>query len=151
MQIKIEPYKEKASQFAQRLGDIRFTGQIVFVVLVLLITWSGIKSIQTNYGLQKQISVLKQQNAVQQLQNNNLKLQNDYFNTDQYLELAARQNFGLASSGEKELVVPANVALAYTVDIPNKTAPAAADTKQPAYQKNVESWVNFFLHRPSSN
>ena len=151
MHKKIETYKVKITQFTQRLGDIRFTGQIVFVVLVLLITWSGIKSIQTNYGLQKQISVLKQQNSVQTLQNNNLQLQNDYFNTDQYLELAARQNFALANAGEKELIVPPSVALAYTVDIPTQVVPIATGAQQPGYQKNVESWVNFFLHRPTAN
>jgi cell division protein FtsB len=151
MKINIELYKQKIVQFTQRLGDIRFSGQIVFVILVLLITWSGVKSIQTNYDLQKQISVLKQENSVQALRNNNLKLQNDYFQTNQYLELAARQNFALANPGEKMLIVPESVALAYTVDIPSTTTEAPAAAKQPTYQKNIESWVNFFLHRPSAN
>ncbi len=74
--------------------------------LVLLISWSGIKAIQTNYGLQKQISGLKQQNAVIRLQNENLALKNQYYNSDQYLELSARQNFGLAVPGEKEINRP---------------------------------------------
>src|SRR5665213_736281 len=114
MKIKTAQYKQKAVIYAQRLGDIRFTGQLVFALIVLLVTWSGIKSIQTNYGLQKQISALNQQNTVQQLQNNNLALQNNYLNSNQYLELAARQNFGLAAPGEKEIIVPESVALAYT-------------------------------------
>jgi len=40
----------------------------VFTVIVLLISWSGVKSIQTNYGLQKQISKLQQENDVAKLQ-----------------------------------------------------------------------------------
>lgn len=150
MHINTTEYKDKAVRFTQQLGDIRFTGRIIFIIVVLLITWSGVKSVQTNYKLQKQISVLKQQNSVQELKNNNLKLQNDYYATNQYLELSARQNFGLGLPGEKMLIVPPSVALTYTVDIPNAKT-ETAESKQPAYQKNIQSWVNFFLHRPNSN
>jgi len=149
MQIKIEPYKQKALTFLQRLCDVRFTGQVVFVVIVLLISWSGIKTIQTNYGLQKQISALKQQNEVQKLQNNNLSLQNEYYNTNQYLELSARQNFGLAMPGEKEIIVPESVAMAYTVNLPGDNS-SQSNSSKPVYEHNFQSWVNFFLHRQSA-
>lgn len=137
---------EKITDYLQRLGDVRFIGQVVFVIIVLLTSWSGVKSIQTNYGLQKQISALKQQNELQKLQNDNLELQNQYFNSNQYLELAARQNFGLAKPGEKEILVPKNVALAYTVDLPSLTKDEKPKAK-PVYQHNFQSWVDFFLHR----
>lgn len=150
MQIKTEQYKQKALFYAQRLGDARFAGQVVFAVIVLLITWSGVKSVQANYGLQKQISALNQQNAVQQLQNNNLALQNEYLNSNQYLELAGRQNFGLAAPGEKEVIVPASVALAYTVNLPTTVTQQTIVNPQPSYQRNFEAWVNFFLHRQSN-
>ena len=118
------------------------------MVLVLLMSWSGVKVIQTNYGLQKQITILKQQNTLQQLQNQNLALQNQYYNSNQYLELSARQNFSLASPGEKEVIVPGNIALSYDVPFETKSAPQnTLVTKQPTYQRNFESWVNFFLHR----
>jgi cell division protein FtsB len=150
MQIN-KRYLDKAQEFVARLGDVRFAGQIVFVIIVLLISWSGIKSIQTNYQLQKQISGLKQRNDVQKLENNNLALQNDYFKSSQYLELSARQNFGLAQPGEKEIIVPQNVALAYTVDLPSDTQNQKASDQQPAYQKHFQAWVDFFLHRTNNN
>ena len=149
MQIKNQ-YIGKALAFLRRLGDIRFAGQVVFVIIVLMISWSGVKTIQTNYGLQKQITALNQQNQLQKLQNDNLALQNQYFNSNQYLELSARQNFGLAAPGEKEIIVPQSVALAYTVNLPSTNKPDLTKVKQPAYQRNLESWVNFFLHRRSS-
>jgi cell division protein FtsB len=144
--MEINTVTKKVSDFVRRLGDTRFAGQVAFVVVVLLISWSGIKTIQTNYELQKQISGLRQQTDVQKLQNNNLALQNDYFKSNQYLELSARQNFGLAAPGEKEIIVPQSVALAYTVDPPTGKTPSASD-HQPTYQKNFQSWVDFFLHR----
>jgi cell division protein FtsB len=143
-------YKEKVLFYLQRLSDLRFAGQVLFVVIVLLVSWSGVKSIQTNYGLQKQISAINQQNALQKLQNDNLALQNQYLNSNQYLELSARQNFGLAAPGENEIVVPASVALAYTVNLPGPAKVDNAQARQPAYQRNFESWVDFFLHRQNT-
>jgi cell division protein FtsB len=148
MQDKIKNYQKQLYNFALQLRDVRFAGLMLFVVIVLLISWSGVKSIQTNYELQKQISALRQRNQIQKLQDKNLKLQNEYYNTNQYLELSARQNFGLAAPGETELIVPKSVALAHTVGPPASTAkddkPSA---KQPAYQRHFEAWVDFFLHR----
>jgi len=142
---KLNP--DKISQLIGRLNDVRFVGQVIFVIIVLLITWSGFKTVQTNYSLQKQVSALKQQNDVRQLQNDNLALQNQYLNSNQYLELSARQNFGLAASGEQEIVVPSSVAMAYTVNLPGTSQLSASQAKQPAYQRNFRSWVDFFLHR----
>lgn len=146
MDIKTQTL-EKAKSFATRLNDVGFLGQVLFVILVLLISWSGIKTIQTNYGLQRQITALNQRNDLQKLQNENLKLKNQYYNSNQYLELAARQNFGLAAPGEKEIIVPESVAMSYTTDLPSPVKPIEADAQQPAYQRNFEAWVNFFLHR----
>jgi cell division protein FtsB len=149
--MQIKRYRSKAQELITRLGDVRFAGQVVFVIIVLLVSWSGIKSIQTNYQLQRQIAGLRQKTAVQKLENNNLALQNDYFKSGQYLELSARQNFGLAQQGEKEIVVPQNVALAYTVDLPTDAQNQKASDQQPGYQKHFQAWVDFFLHRTNTN
>jgi cell division protein FtsB len=137
--------------YVYELRDARVAGLVVFAIIVLLISWSGVKSIDTNYRLQREISRLQQQNAVYKLNNSNASLQNDYYKTDQYLELSARQNLGLAQPGETELLVPKDVALSYTVEPPkSQAATAKASSKQPGYQKNLQAWVNFFLHRPQT-
>ena len=150
MEQKVKQYIPKVVAYGRSLQDVRVVGQLLFVIIVLLISWSGVKAIQTNYGLQKQISTLKQQTDVQQLKNNNLKLQNEYYKSNQYLELSARQNFGLAAPGETELIVPENVALANTVDVPSIATQSLVTPKQPKYQKNFTDWTNFFLHRQSN-
>ncbi len=149
MQEKLKIYQDKIEAYADQLHDVRVIGLLSFALMILLISWSGVKAIDTNYRLQKQISQLEQQNAVSQLSNNNLKLQNQYFNTDQYLELAARQNFGLARPGETLLTVPTSVALAHVTDVKNPEDVQTTQTKakQPAYQRHFQSWMNFFLHR----
>jgi len=146
LQQKVKQYTKITVAYVLRLRDVRFAGQILFVIVVLLVSWSGVKSIDTNYSLERQISALQQQNALQQLENNNLKLQNQYYDSDQYLELSARQNFGLAAQGEKELIVPKSMALSYTVPEPKPPEPKA-NAQPPLYQRNLEAWVNFFLHR----
>jgi cell division protein FtsB len=139
---------DHALAFLRRFNDVRFAGQVVFVVIVLLVSWSGIKTIQTNYGLQKQIAELNQQNSLKKLENSNLALQNEYFKSRQYLELAARQNYGLALPGEKEVIVPASVALSYTVDLPEeKTEQVQTEHKPTSFEKHLTKWVDFFLNR----
>jgi cell division protein FtsB len=145
--IKKIKYPKQIEYFLGRLNDVRFLGQLVFVVIVLLISWSGVKAIETNYHLQKQITALKQQNTLQSLQNDNQKLQNEYYQTKQYLDIAARENLGLADPGETEILVAPQVALAYTVNIPSLDKTPPKTTKQSTIQNNFNSWFNFFLHR----
>jgi cell division protein FtsB len=137
--------------YIYELQDIRVAGFVVFGIIVLLISWSGVKAIDTNYKLQRQISQLQQQNSVADLDNQNAQLQNRYYNSNQYLELSARQNLGLAMPGETEVVVPKDVALGYTTPPPAQQAKAAeAHSKQPTYQRHFQEWVSFFLHRQSA-
>ena len=144
-------YIQPLTSFLSHLNDVRYVGQLLFVVIVLLISWSGVKAIQTNFGLQKQITALNQQNGLQQLQNDNLKLQNQYYASNQYLELSARQNLGLAAPGEKEVIVPEQVAISHTVNLPSLSNASTSKDKRSTLQSNFESWVNFFLHRPNNN
>jgi len=130
------------------LTDVRSIGLYIFAVIVLAITWSGIKTLQINFELQKQISTLKQQNEVLKLQNGNTALQNQYYQTNQYLELAARQDFGLAAPGEKVLLVSKDVAMKY-VDpslSPSSSSKSPAD-KRSRYAKNFQAWRDFLLGR----
>jgi cell division protein FtsB len=144
--LKQLPNNPKLTQFR----DVRAVGLLLFLAVVLMVSWSGAKVIQKNYELQKQISQLRQENAVQDLANNNLKLQNQYFNTDQYLELQARQDFGLGQPGEKLILVPRDVAMSFIKADTGGDEKSAPTVHQPAYQRNFEAWIDFFMHRQGS-
>ena len=149
MFLKIQTYWSKnQSQFT----DIRNIGLCIFALIVIAIAWSTARTIQSNYDLQKQVSVLKQQNAVLELQNQNADLENKYYETNQYLDLAARQNLGLAAPGEQVLIVPNSVAMKYVdSSIVRNQAPAPAVVDKPSkYVKNVEDWRDFLLGRKPS-
>jgi cell division protein FtsB len=144
---QIKNYKQR--YLGSQLSDIRNLALIAFGIIVILVSWSGVKAIQRNYELQKQIAKIEQENEVKRLQNDNQKLRNQYLETDQYLELAARGQFGLAAPGESVVIVPKAVALAKVADVNIDTGLSAeqvTDTK-PSYQRNIEAWLDFFLGR----
>ncbi|MCW1907875.1 MAG: septum formation initiator family protein [Candidatus Saccharibacteria bacterium] len=144
---QIKTYKQR--YLGSQLSDIRNLALIAFGIIVILVSWSGVKAIQRNYELQKQIAKLEQETAVQRLENDNQTLRNQYLETNQYLELAARGQFGLAAPGENVVIVPKAVALAKVADVKIDTGLSAeqvTDTK-PAYQRNIEAWLDFFLGR----
>ena len=129
------------------LTDARALGLLAFGVVALLVTWSGIKVVQTNYELEKKISVAKQRNSIEQLENENLKLKNQYYESDQYLELAARRQLGKAAPGEKLYTVPENVALSKTIetDLKSSTEKAETQEKKPMLQQNFSDWMDFLF------
>ena len=147
MKNKIKNLLHRIGATAQRFSDLRFVGQVIFVIIVLLVSFSGVKYIQVNYSLQRKISALKQQNDVQRLKNENQKLQNEYYKSKQYLELAARQNYALAALGEKELDVPSTVAESYVADLPHDSVEQVADVRPVVHRQNFQAWIDFFLHR----
>lgn len=110
-------------------------------------TWSGIKVVERNYGLQKQINELQQQVELAKLENDTLRLGNEYYKTNTYLELSARQNFGLANPGETEVLIPKTVALGKLAKEPATAQVAKAAGESSFMSKNFRAWVNFFLHR----
>jgi len=143
--------KLRSQPIYRQLQDVRVAGLLIFGIIAILVTWSGIEAVDTNYSLQQQISQLQQQNNLQKLQNNNLSLQNQYYQTNTYLELQARQLLGKASPGEKLIIVPQNVAMTYIVPLPGAmNTSSSTSPSQPSYQKNFEAWINFFFHRDNT-
>lgn len=129
------------------LRDVRNLGVLIFFAMVLLVSWSSARAIQTNYALQKQLERLRQENEVAKLENSNIKLRNQYYNTPQYLEVAARQNLGLAAPGETVLLVSKEVALKNVVKEVGSNSQIHVAKELSFWQKNLRDWANFFLHR----
>jgi cell division protein FtsB len=132
----------------QQFKDVRVISLVAFGVILLLVSWSTARVIQSNYDLQKQIAKIQQQNEIEKIKNENQKLRNQFYQTDQFLELQVRRNFGKAAPGETLILVPKDVALAKTKEMPKQEEPSVTQTpRKPSYQSNFESWMDFFLHR----
>ncbi len=130
------------------IRDVRMLALGVFLVIVLLVSWSGVRVIETNYQLQQEIARMEEQTKLLELEAANKELENAYYKTDHYLELQARKQFGKAAPGETVLLVPENVARKYVVDLPKEQQTKKISVLiKPIYQKNFESWMDFFFRR----
>lgn len=134
------------------LKDVRFLGMIAFGVVVLLTSWSAVRIVETNYGLQQDIARLQYENRVGKLENQNLELTNQYYKTDTYLELAARRQYNKGKPGETLILVPKEVALSHASKIHSSPLPKdeASLSETSTVLKNLRGWMDFFF-RPDSN
>ncbi|MGI9027294.1 MAG: hypothetical protein ACR2FM_00385 [Candidatus Saccharimonadales bacterium] len=133
----------------KELSDVRLIGLVMFGVVAVLVAWSSLKTLQINYELQKKEAVLRQTNINKKLENQNLKLKNTYFETDEYLELTARRQFNKAAPGEELYLIPREVALEKSVKLPKTPEEIQQEQVEdkPKYQQNFEAWVDFLLGR----
>lgn len=132
----------------QSFRDVRMLGLLAFGFVALLTTWSGVSIVETNYELQQQIAEVDQRNRLAELENQNLKLANQYYDTDTYLELIAREQFNKGKPGERLILIPKEVALAKAPKLEQaKDDPADHTNNKPGYQKNFDAWLEFFFGR----
>jgi cell division protein FtsB len=111
--------KQKLHTAIQKISsiDTRTIGLIAVLIVAISVTYSSAKIIHKNYQLEQQITILQQENALQEQVNSNQKLTNEYYKTDAYLDLAARKFFNKAAAGETLVLVPEEVALRYATPI----------------------------------
>lgn len=135
MKLPLQPLIKRVKALAT------LNNAVLIVALLIASTWvwSTIEAIQHNFKLQQQVDALSQQIAVDELQNKTLELQRAYYNSDQYLELSARERLGLAMPGEKVLILPAN-----TVKPVEQTQPQVTDTGI-ADRSNFAQWMYFLF------
>jgi len=127
-------------KFLRNLFETNQIVRIVGIVLAMSLIWQTVKVVQRNYSLQQQVDRLRDEVAILELQNQRLKFDIDYFKTDEYLELAARQEFDKRAPGERVLALSQEDA----VDQPLPEDRANSPTKS-KYQQNFEQWLYFLF------
>lgn len=139
----------------KQLTDIRVIGLVMFCVVVLLVAWSSVRVLELNYDLQKKEAVLRQKNEIQKLENENLKLKNTYFESDEYLELTSRRQLNKAKKGEKLYIVPQEVAYAKApeIQLPKTIEQKSKESvaSQSKFRSNFKAWVDFLFNRGEVN
>lgn len=123
-------------------------GLLVIVAIAVSVTYSSAKIIHKNYTLQQQITILQQQNQLQEQINVNQKLKNQYFTTDAYLELAARRYFNKSAPGERVVLVPESVANKHAAPPAEQNTVAIAASKDPWFINNWRAWADFLSGKP---
>lgn len=116
---------------------------LVALLITLNWAWGTVGALQNNFSLQQQVVTLQQQNKYYALQNQTLKYQQQYYKTNEYLELQARTTLNKSLPGEKVLLLPVNTV---------KDHPPADASVQPQIERtNLEQWLYFLFGTPGSN
>lgn len=121
-----------------------FTTNNLVVVIGLLVAaswaWGSVQAMERNYALQKEVDYKQRQLQLAKLETEKLRYERNYYQSDEYKELAVREKLGLVAPGEKVLILPPNT--------PNATAgeqTAVATAPRPVPESNFQAWVNFLF------
>ncbi len=134
-----------------RLRHKYLTLNNVVVTVALMIAaswvWGSLGVMQRNYDLQKEVDYKQRQLQLTQLETSNMELEQRYYKTAEYQELAARQTLGLALPGEKVLILPPNTAAAKAAD----QATQAQTANVSSQTSNFQQWVKFMFGNSNKN
>jgi len=134
-----------------RISHDYFTVNNAVIAVGLMIAagwvWGSLDVMQRNYSLQKELDDKSRQLIVAQLDNENAKLEQRYFRTDEYKELAVRQRLGLVTPGESVLILPPNSEAVKAADITNSVVSSAPQVSI----SNFTQWINFLFGNNNKN
>lgn len=135
-------------RLAYRLRTEYLTLNNVVIVSAFIIAaswvWGSIGVMQRNYLLQREINSKQQQEQLVELETQNLELQQKYYKSTEYQELAVRERLGLGDPGENVLILPPNTAAAEQVD--KTVAPPPTTVTEPS---NLQQWLTFLFGNKS--
>lgn len=122
-------------------------GLYLFLVVAIAVAWSTARIIQKNYVLEQQIVELQQQTLIQEQENKNQALKNQYYQTDAYLDLAARKYFSKSTPGEKLYIVPKEIALQYVKVQPQPEKESKLVEQKNRIIRNWQNWLDFLTNQ----
>jgi len=117
---------------------------VIAVALIIAAgwVWGSLDVMQRNYKLQKELDDKSRQLVVAQLDTDSARLEQRYYRTDEYKELAVRQRLGLVTPGESVLILPANSDAVKSADKASSMVVAAPESVQLG---NASQWMNFLF------
>jgi cell division protein FtsB len=138
--MDITRYKKLYYHLKHRYATLNNAIIALALVVAAAWAWGSVSMMQRNYALQRDVDAQKRQAELLELQVATMQYEQNYYKSDEYKDLAARQHLGLASPGEKVLILPANSAAAKKQD--TSTEVQQASTQPPS---NLDQWINFFF------
>jgi cell division protein FtsB len=116
------------------------------LLVALLITmswvWGTVQAIQQNFELQQQVDSIGQEISFQELENQTLQFENQYYNSNEYLELSARDHLNKANPGEKLLILPPTT-------VSDKTAQEQQPVTPISQRSDFQQWMYFLFGNKS--
>ncbi len=115
---------------------------IVAAVFCLAWTWGSISSMSRNWSLAQELMSRQREKALLELEVETLELENEYYLSTEYQELAARKYQGKMLPGETMIYLPANSEAAKTkyAALANNDTVITTETLS-----NFEQWMAFLF------
>lgn len=136
--------KLRKSRYRLKHEILVFDNIILFIALVLCFsfTWGAISSMSRNWDLAQELANHQREKALLELEVETLELENTYYLSDEYQELAARKYRNKKLPGETMIYLPDNSTAAQ-----DKHSLAAADdsTDSGAELSNFQQWLKFLF------
>ena len=108
---------------------------VVSVIVAAAWIWGSISSMERNYSLQRQLELKTREKLLAEIQYKTLEFENKYLHSEEYQELAARENLGLASEGENVLIL----------ETYPKQETENSSSKSDKEDSNFTQWMNFIF------
>ena len=134
--------KTKFRQFIYVLKHdyLNSSNVIFFVAIAVCIFWtySSIVAMSRNWKLAEQVAAKRKELAILELEVETLKLENDYYASPEYQELAARAKQNKKLEGENLVILPDNSEYAKNK---HTLSPVAKKTEP----SNLSKWLSFLF------
>ncbi len=132
-----EILKTKIRRVKYKISKDWFTIDNLIMVCALIIAaawiWGSISAMERNYKLQLQLEIKNREKIISEIKYKTLKYENQYLKSDEYQELAARENLGLVNPGEHVLILS---------KYPENKEKRLVDQKK---DSNFVQWMNFIF------
>lgn len=115
---------------------------VIAVVCCLMWTWGSIDSMTRNWSLAQELMNRQREKALLELEVETLELENEYYESTEYKELAARKYQGKMLPGETMIYLPDNSEAAINK---HKTSTEEDTTIATATMSNLEQWLAFLF------
>ena len=136
---KVKTWFRRLHYFTMR--DILTLNNIVLVIAAILCfswTWGAISSMSRNWALEEKLKTRRLEAAKLELEVQTLKLEQQYYQTEEYQELMARSKLGKKAEGETVVILPENSEDA-------KTKYIQQDIERNEYRNNFSEWLDFLF------
>jgi hypothetical protein cdivTM7_00627 len=135
--VNSEILKTKIRRAKYKISKDWFTIDNLIMVCALIIAaawiWGSISAMERNYKLQLQLEIKNREKIISEIKYKTLKYENQYLKSDEYQELAARENLGLVNPGEHVLILS---------KYPENKEKRLVDQKK---DSNFVQWMNFIF------
>ena len=112
---------------------------MVGVGLCLIWTWGAISAMSRNWELEQQLTVRRNELALLQVEIESLELENQYYASEEYQELAARDLRNKIADGETMIYLPANSDIAKHK---HENIIVEEEIEEPS---NFDQWMSFIF------